>query len=86
MAADPHPGVKEPPTLPPCPDGVHDEVVEADVQRDHAEPASVEERLERVYRENAERLWRAVLLAFGSREVADDAVAEAFAQALRRAS
>jgi RNA polymerase sigma-70 factor (ECF subfamily) len=63
---------------------VHDEVVEADVERDRAEPVGAEERLERAYREQADRLWRAVLLAFGSREVADDAVAEAFAQALRR--
>ena len=37
-----------------------------------------------MYREHGVRLWRAVLLASGSREVADDAVAEAFAQALRR--
>jgi RNA polymerase sigma-70 factor (ECF subfamily) len=41
-------------------------------------------RLEQVYREHGTRLWRAVLLASGSRDVADDAVAEAFAQALRR--
>src|SRR5918992_780655 len=41
-------------------------------------------RLERVYREHGERLWRAVYLFSGDREVASDAVAEAFAQALRR--
>ena len=76
--------VKEPVALPPCPIDVHDEVVEADVERDREEPVGAEERLERVYREQADRLWRAVLLAFGSRDVADDAVAEAFAQALRR--
>lgn len=40
--------------------------------------------LEHVYREHGERLWRAVLLFSGDREVANDAVAEAFAQALRR--
>jgi RNA polymerase sigma-70 factor (ECF subfamily) len=40
--------------------------------------------LERVYRENGERLWRAVFLFSGDRELASDAVAEAFAQALRR--
>ncbi|HEV8571746.1 MAG TPA: sigma-70 family RNA polymerase sigma factor [Actinomycetota bacterium] len=40
--------------------------------------------LERVYRESGERLWRAVLLFSGDREIASDAVAEAFAQALRR--
>jgi RNA polymerase sigma-70 factor (ECF subfamily) len=60
--------------------------VEADVGRDLAEPGAErnEDRLERVYRKDGDRLWRAVLLASGSREVADDAVAEAFAQALRR--
>jgi RNA polymerase sigma-70 factor, ECF subfamily len=58
--------------------------MEADVEGDRAQPESVERRLERVYREQGDRLWRAVLLASGSREVADDAVAEAFAQALRR--
>lgn len=40
--------------------------------------------LERVYREHGERLWRAVYLFSGDREIASDAVAEAFAQALRR--
>src|SRR5918996_5589645 len=60
--------------------------MEADVERDLAGPEgeSAEDRLERVYREQGDRLWRAVLLASGSREVAEDAVAEAFAQALRR--
>ena len=58
--------------------------MEADVEGDLSEPESVERRLERVYREQGPRIWRAVLLSSGSREVADDAVAEAFAQALRR--
>ncbi len=58
--------------------------MEADVERDLAGPESAEDRLERVYREQGDGLWRAVLLASGSREVTDDAVAEAFAQALRR--
>ena len=60
--------------------------MEADVERDLAAPEgdSAEDRLERIYREQGDRLWRAVLLASGNREVADDAVAEAFAQALRR--
>jgi len=58
--------------------------VEADVESDLSEPESVERRLESVYREHGARLWRSVFLASGSREVADDAVAEAFAQALRR--
>jgi RNA polymerase sigma-70 factor (ECF subfamily) len=40
--------------------------------------------LERTYREEAGRLWRALVLDTGDREVASDAVAEAFAQALAR--
>jgi RNA polymerase sigma-70 factor (ECF subfamily) len=40
--------------------------------------------IERVYREEGERLWRAVFAYVGDRAIADDAVAEAFAQALRR--
>jgi RNA polymerase sigma-70 factor, ECF subfamily len=40
--------------------------------------------IERVYREHGARLWRAVLMYSGDREVASDAVAEAFAQALHR--
>lgn len=63
---------------------MQDEAVEAGVEGDRSEPESVERRLERVYREQGARIWRAVLLSSGSREVADDAVAEAFAQALRR--
>lgn len=48
---------------------------------------SVAERhdLERVYREHGGRLWWAVLAFSGDREIASDAVAEAFAQALRAA-
>jgi RNA polymerase sigma-70 factor (ECF subfamily) len=42
--------------------------------------------LERVYREEGPRLWRAVLAYSGDRELASDAVAETFAQALARAS
>jgi RNA polymerase sigma-70 factor, ECF subfamily len=40
--------------------------------------------IERVYREEGERLWRAVFAYAGDRAIADDAVAEAFAQALQR--
>lgn len=40
--------------------------------------------IERVYRDDGARMWRAVWLATGDPEVASDAVAEAFAQALRR--
>ncbi|HZD78723.1 MAG TPA: sigma-70 family RNA polymerase sigma factor [Actinomycetota bacterium] len=42
--------------------------------------------LERAYREHGQRLWRAVLAYGGDPEIASDAVAEAFAQALRRGS
>jgi RNA polymerase sigma-70 factor (ECF subfamily) len=40
--------------------------------------------VEAVYRADGDRLWRAVLAYAGDREIASDAVAEAFAQALRR--
>jgi RNA polymerase sigma factor (sigma-70 family) len=40
--------------------------------------------LERVYRADGERLWRSLVLSFGDPELAADAMAEAFAQALRR--
>jgi len=40
--------------------------------------------IERIYRRDADRLWRAVVAYALDRSVADDAVAEAFAQALRR--
>jgi DNA-directed RNA polymerase specialized sigma24 family protein len=61
---------------------------EADVDQDRSGPGGDEagRRIELVYREQGARMWRAVFLASGSREVADDAVAEAFAQALRRGS
>jgi RNA polymerase sigma-70 factor, ECF subfamily len=42
--------------------------------------------LERLYREDGARLWRALVVFAGDREVANDAVAEAFAQALGRGS
>jgi RNA polymerase sigma-70 factor (ECF subfamily) len=48
-----------------------------------AEPG-FEQRLESLYREHGGRLWRAVVAFAGDREIASDAVAEAFAQALRR--
>jgi RNA polymerase sigma-70 factor (ECF subfamily) len=41
-------------------------------------------RLEALYREDGDRLWRALLAFGGDAEVASDSVAEAFAQALRR--
>ena len=40
--------------------------------------------LELVYREHGDRLWSAVYAFAGDRDVASDAVAEAFAQVLRR--
>jgi RNA polymerase sigma-70 factor (ECF subfamily) len=49
-------------------------------------PAGVErgEGLERLYRDEGAKMWRAVLGYAGDPEVASDAVAETFAQALRR--
>ena len=40
--------------------------------------------LDRLYREHAPQMWRALTGFSGSREIAQDAVAEAFAQAIRR--
>ena len=40
--------------------------------------------LERLYREQGARMWRSVFAFAGDPDVASDAVAEAFAQALRR--
>ena len=40
-------------------------------------------RLELLFQEEAPRLWRSLVLSTGSPEIASDAVAEAFAQALR---
>jgi RNA polymerase sigma-70 factor (ECF subfamily) len=40
--------------------------------------------VERLYREQRDRMWRAVFAFAGDREVASDAVAEAFTQALGR--
>ena len=40
--------------------------------------------LEEVFRAEGEKMWRALLGFTGSREIASDAVAEAFAQALAR--
>src|SRR5882757_5778900 len=44
------------------------------------------EGVEAVYRADADRLWRAVYAFAGDAEIASDAVAEAFAQALNRGS
>ena len=41
-------------------------------------------RFEDAYRQHGARLWRSMLLFTGDPEVASDAVAEAFAQAIRR--
>jgi RNA polymerase sigma factor (sigma-70 family) len=51
-------------------------VAEVDAMRD----------LEAVYRDDGDRLWRALFAFAGDESVASDAVAEAFAQALRRGS
>jgi DNA-directed RNA polymerase specialized sigma24 family protein len=42
------------------------------------------EEVEKVYRDHADQLWRALVLWSGSVDVASDAVAEAFAQMLAR--
>jgi RNA polymerase sigma factor (sigma-70 family) len=54
------------------------EVREAPPQAEHAT------RVERVYREDGARLWRAMLAFTGDPDLASDVVAEAFAQCLHR--
>jgi RNA polymerase sigma-70 factor (ECF subfamily) len=54
--------------------------VEQDAVVTSAEPQG----LEAVYREQGARLWRALLAYSGDRDVADEALGEAFAQAARR--
>ena len=49
-----------------------------------SEGASTTPDLEQIYRREGPRLWRALFLSTGDRDITDDAVAEAFAQALRR--
>jgi RNA polymerase sigma-70 factor (ECF subfamily) len=53
------------------------------VVQDAAVKAEPSRDLEALYREHGDRIWRAVFAFAGDREVASDAVAEAFAQALR---
>jgi len=47
---------------------------------------SADQDLERLYREEGSRLWWALHAYSGDRDVASDALAEAFAQALARGS
>jgi RNA polymerase sigma-70 factor (ECF subfamily) len=51
-----------------------------------ATPIAASGEVESVYRQDGDRLWRALYAFAGNTEVASDAVAEAFAQALRRGS
>lgn len=46
--------------------------------------AEYSDAVERSYRANSSRLWRSLLLLSGSRDVADEALSEAFAQAIAR--
>jgi RNA polymerase sigma-70 factor, ECF subfamily len=57
-----------------------------DVDDEPDEPMDVksDRSFDVLYREQADRLWRAVFAYTGDREVASDAVAEAFAQSIRR--
>ncbi len=48
--------------------------------------ASAASELEAVYRQDGSRLWKALYAFAGDEDVASDAVAEAFAQAIRRGS
>src|SRR6266545_5022543 len=55
-----------------------------DVRADPSVDTSPHGTLERLYRDQRDRMWQAVVAFAGDREVASDAVAEAFAQAVRR--
>ena len=65
---------------------VQDEAVEADVEPGPASgpPGAGGPDIEQLYRDQGVRLWRALVLTTASPDIADDALAEAFAQALRR--
>jgi RNA polymerase sigma-70 factor (ECF subfamily) len=52
--------------------------------RDTGADASRTDAVERLYREQGDRIWRALLGFAGDPEIASDAEAEAFAQLLRR--
>jgi RNA polymerase sigma-70 factor (ECF subfamily) len=56
------------------------------VEHDASVTAADRRELEDTYREIAARLWRALVAYTGDRDVADDALAEAFAQAAARGS
>jgi RNA polymerase sigma factor (sigma-70 family) len=51
-----------------------------------SEVTDATDAVERAYREQADRLWRALVLFCGDPEIANDAVSEAFAQAIARGS
>lgn len=51
---------------------------------DDQDVTDVSLKLERVYRDDGRKLWWSLLALCGDREIASDAVAEAFAQALGR--
>lgn len=51
-----------------------------------ATTADATQQLEALYRQDGDRLWRALLAFSGDPEVASDAMAEAYAQLLRRGS
>jgi RNA polymerase sigma-70 factor, ECF subfamily len=54
------------------------------VEQDASVKSAGPEGLEQVYREHAAQLWRALVAYTGDREISDDALAEAFAQAVGR--
>lgn len=70
------------------PAAVHDSLYlsprSAPVRIEVAATTEVSDAIERAYRDDGARLWRAVLAQTGDRDMADDIVSEAFAQALGR--
>jgi len=56
------------------------------VEQDALVTSAGQNGLEETYREHAARLWRALIAYAGDRDIADDALSEAFAQAAARGS
>lgn len=71
--------VKEPPSLASCLDDMEGKDTVATTTQARTE-------IEELFEQDAPRMWRSMFLATGDSELARDAVAEAFAQALRRGS
>ncbi len=59
-------------------------MVKSPLKESASSALSMVEDIDRVYREHASRMWRALTAYSGNRDLAQDAVSEAFAQAIGR--